>query len=219
MATNKYIPAGMTSLVKRDQVALQVQTEYAYRPTPRITTTVSREGQVVHKIERGLNRVIQSLDEQTSVELTLRRQHSEIVSIIRKGPLELTGMPREVAAPETPPRPPVDTRPVTEQLAELPGVERVYTLDNEGNFSGDTTSEEFRRAFAPIFKNLHDLLGIFERLPGVGFTRRKGVYEVMRNRLYLTSAGLECCFVVVSGKTADINYEKAIRDIVDPPLL
>ena len=199
----------MTSLVKRENVALQVQTEYAYRPTPRITTTISREGQVVHKVERSLSRPIQSLEEQSKVEITLRRQHSEIIGLIRKSPTALMAAP----VAEQPPEP----QPLVVQLGAVPGVYRIYTLDNQGHFVGGGANEEFRRAFAAVFKNLTDLLDIFERLPGVGFTRRRGVYEVLRDRLYLISAGLECHFVVIGqGRAGSTDYEKTFKDILDP---
>ena len=83
MATNNYIPTGRTSLVKRGELKLQLQTEYASRPAPRITTTISRDGRVLHKIERELAKTIESFEEQQHIERVIRRQHDDISEIIR----------------------------------------------------------------------------------------------------------------------------------------
>lgn len=84
MAT--YIPAGRTSLVKRGGKDLQVQTEYAYRPYPRITTTILNGGQVLHKLEKKLERPIESIEEQNLAEAVIKKQHSEVVALISDKP-------------------------------------------------------------------------------------------------------------------------------------
>jgi hypothetical protein len=83
MAASNYIPTGRTSLVKRGELKLQLQTEYASRPAPRITTTISRDGRVLHKIERELQKTIESIEEQQHIERIIRRQHDDIAEIIR----------------------------------------------------------------------------------------------------------------------------------------
>ena len=208
MGTSNYIPTGRTSLVKKDMMELQVQTEYAHRPNPRITTTITRDGQVVHKVERSLDRQIASQEEQERAENTIKRQHAEVVSIIRNG------------SSMTPPQPDpaeqtvIQPRSVYDKLAALPGVQRIYSLDNEGNFRDTSKESQFRQAFAAIFKNLHELMNLFERKPGVGYTRRQGVYEVERDRLYFVSVGLECYFVFVGRVDYAMDYEKAIKQII-----
>lgn len=232
MGTSNYIPTGRTSLVKKEDLSLQVQTEYAFRPVPRITTTISREGQVIHKIERALERPISSLEEQDLAENTIRRQHAEIVGIIKRGSM-IPAQPSPVQAEEptviqeaaTMPDPEVDDEPkdelptmsVYDRLMAIPGTQRIYRLDNEGNFVNDNGSSEFKRAFAMIFKNLQDLMSLFERMPGVGITRQKGVYEVDRDRLYFVSVGLECYFIVVYRVDNDTDYEKAIKAVISDP--
>jgi len=208
METTNYIPTGRTSLVKKDALALQVQTEYAHRPNPRITTTVSRDGQVIHKIERNLERQINSVEEQDRAEIIIKRQHAEIIGIIKKGSMMAPTAPavesREEPLPQS----------VYERMCAIPGVQRVYQLDNEGNFVNNNGSDEFKQAFAAIYKNLQDLMGLFDRMPGVGITRRKGVYEVERDRLYFVSVGLECYFVLVARVDHDIDYERAIKGVI-----
>ena len=72
MTPNQYIPAGRTSLVRRGGAPIQVQTEYAFRPYPRVTTTILDNGKVLHKVERKLEKGIDSLEEQSHMEEVIR---------------------------------------------------------------------------------------------------------------------------------------------------
>jgi hypothetical protein len=208
MSASNFIPVGRTSVVKKSRRSLHVQTEYANYPNPRITTTVSCEGQVVHKVERGLDQPVSSLEEQQSVEGTIRQQHSEILSIVEGGGKKVK-TPAPLIRGNT-----GHTSSIHDRLSTVPGVRRVYRLDNEGRFLGAEETERFREGNASVYKNLRDLIGLFERIPGIGFTRRKGTYEVERNRLYLVSAGLECYFIEIGQAEKAINYEQAIKSIV-----
>lgn len=77
-----FIPVGRTSLAKRGNTTLQVQTEYAARPNPRIATTITENGRVVHKVERPLEKPVSSAEEQRTTETQMRQQHATIVSTI-----------------------------------------------------------------------------------------------------------------------------------------
>ncbi|HVP07534.1 MAG TPA: hypothetical protein VMS71_06795 [Candidatus Acidoferrum sp.] len=212
MSSGDYIPVGRTSLVKKGEVSLQVQTEYASRPNPRITTCILQNGRVLHKIERSVDNPISTIEEQLRVETTIKRQHAEIIAIIQNTPYT----PPEKGDREIVSRKPRVTIPrkAADCIAAVPGVQKVFHLDNEGNFMGDTGSEQFRKMFGPVFKSLHELMAIFGRLPGVGITREKGVYEVERDRLYFASAGTECFFVLVRRVDPTTDFEKAIKAAV-----
>lgn len=121
MALADFIPAGRTSLVKRGEKALQLQTEYAYRPVPRITTTVSIAGQVLHKIERGLDKPVENLEEKQRMEVRIQRQHTEIKSIIEDPTLaeKLLGVSApDVSQSESEPEPEFDDS-VLARMAEV----------------------------------------------------------------------------------------------------
>ncbi len=219
MATADLIPTGRTSLVKRGDVALQVQTEYAHRPLPRITTTVLKEGQVLQKIERSLDSAIGSIEEKNRMEDTIRKQHMEILTIIRNNDNVV-----KQAIPVPKPKPEISeakpypeagpTLTISERLHGLPGTHRIYRLDNEGTFLDASVSKEFAKAFKPVFKNLHELIAVFSEVPGIGFTRETGVYEIEHNGLYLVSTGNEIFIVCVERAAQRVNYERAIRDLL-----
>ncbi len=208
MAVSSFIPAGRTSLVQKGDLALQVQTEYAMRPTPRITTTILKQGQVLHKIERALERPIESFDEQRSIEIGMKRQHIEVVNILQSASidaaLKLTNQftlpPKEADIPDE-----------AACLAAIPGVRKVYHLDNEGNFHAPDVSEQFKKQFSFVFKNLRDVLSIFAELPGNDGARERGVYEIEQDRLYFVSLGKSCYFLLITPDQGISNYEAAIK--------
>ena len=215
MVTNRYIPAGRTSLVKKESGPLQLQTEYTYRPYPRITTTILNSGQVLHKIEKRLPRLVDSAEELARMEEIIRHQHAEVERIV-----QLQDVPQTAVSPQDQTPPPQSSEMETEEspnglresLREVPGVEHIYRLSNDGTFHGQATAHQFRKAFAAIFKGLHDLLTLFDELPGPGPRRRRGVYEVERDRLYLISTGDECLFVTVSRVDGKTDYERALKE-------
>ncbi|RKX24158.1 MAG: hypothetical protein DRP45_08850 [Candidatus Zixiibacteriota bacterium] len=226
MATSDFIPAGRTSLVKNGPVALQVQTEYAYRPQPRITTTVLNEGQVVYKIERGLKRKIDSIEGMNRMDSVIRQQHAQVLEVINDSQdsssfLPAKQSPKQEETPTPQAQSPDSTSPpspekrMVEQLAGIPGVSRVFSLDCEGNFVAPGTSEEFRKSFSAIFKNLHEVLSVFTKIHGFGHKRERGVYEVENDRLFLVSAGDEFYFLYVERPAPSVCYEEVIKSTLD----
>jgi hypothetical protein len=180
----------------------------------------------VQKIEMNLEKPIATLEEKELMEVTIRRQHAEVIDIIQRGsqriplPPELKAeqppiklAPPKVADekpyPETDPVPPIMMR-----LEALPGTHRVYRLDNEGNFLNAAVSKEFQKAFKPIFKNLRELIAVFTEVPGIGLTRETGVYEIDRNSIYLISTGLEIYFFCIVRPDYSIDYEQELRTLL-----
>lgn len=197
-------------MVKKGQVALQIQTEYAHRPMPRITTTIQEKGRVVHKVERNLGRAIESIEEKNRMEQSIKRQHTEVISIIKRSQIA------DIAAAIEPDKKAArgGRLSIVEQLQRIPGIHRIYHVDNEGNFSDADATNEFKRNFGPILKGLPEIIDIFSLVPGVGITRERGVYEVERSKLYLISEGSHFYFFYVLRADSGVEYEKDINDIV-----
>ena len=215
MAASDLIPSGRTSLVKKGVVSLQVQTEYAGRPAPRITTTILKSGQVIHKIERNLEKPVASSEEKNRIETTIRQQHSEVLEII-EGSREPTSF---ICSKPEPPASESGTSSqkvgtTAERLACIPGAHRVFRLDNEGNFLDAHTSTEFKKKFSFLLRNLRELISVFTRVPGVGINREQGVYELERSRLYLVSSGTELYFFYVKRPDFTTDYEQALKSVL-----
>jgi hypothetical protein len=217
MSVSHFIPAGRTSTVRKGETIFQIQTEYAYRPLPRITTTVSNQGRVLHKIERSLDHAVETLEEQTRTEVIIKRQHAEVISILETQPAPAPEPPKVVAVEPTRVE---DSQarmtPTSEDaLKKIPGVTHVYTLDNEGNFHTDHSSEQFQKTFSPVFRGIQELIQLFGKEAGVGFTREQGVVEIESDRLYFASSGTECYFVVVRRVNVTTDYEREIKAVIN----
>lgn len=211
----QYIPAGRTSNVKRGNTLLQVQTEYAQRPSPRITTTILDNGRVLHKVERALDKVIGSVDEQRRAESTLVKQHAEVLAIIQSDAPPATPQAAvETAEPCRAVITETEPLPVYDQIKAIPGVQSVVQMENDGTFTSPELTIDFQKQFGFVFKNLRELMELFERVPGVGITRRTGVYEIERDRLYLVSSGTSCYFVVVRRINVTTQYEQELKAVV-----
>ncbi|MEE8577985.1 MAG: hypothetical protein V3T31_12080 [candidate division Zixibacteria bacterium] len=210
MSTNMYIPVGRTSLVKRGDMALQLQTEYAPRPAPRITTTISSNGQVMHKVERPLDRPIETFEQQRHTERLMRRQHDEISVIIQQesfaAVLNLPPMSAEVGQGKT----------ITDRLRDIPGVTHIFRLDHEGNFVGKDSAKLFRKSFSAVSNSLRDLISLFARLPGVDGAHETGVCEIEPNRLYFASVGSEYLFIVIPPDAEELPYDALIKAALKP---
>ncbi len=226
MAAQRFIPAGRTALVRPAssqtdterqnpdtggvQSALQVQTEYAHNPYPRITTTILQSGQVMHKVEKKLDQAVESLEEQQRVEDVLNHQHSEVVAILKK---QQASPPANTVTDR---KTPVEPASTVDRLRAIPGLEHLFRLDNMGNFIGRATETKFRKSFKTVFKNLPALMEVFAELAG-DFPeprRQSGVCEVERDRLYFVSTGSECIFLTVRRVDHDTDYEKAIQEAI-----
>jgi len=208
-AANTFIPSGQTSLVKKGDVSLQIQTEYSFRPYPRIKTIIFNNGRVIHKIEKKLLRPVESIEEQDRMEGIIKEQHKEVVSIIKEssyfpgfGDNESCKLPTEVS--------------IKNKLSAIPGVQRVFCLNKDGEFVGSNSSGQFKKIYSTIFKSLPEIMEVFKIVPGGERKREKGVYEIERNSLYFASVGDEYFLVTVQSKGNDINYEKNIREIISP---
>lgn len=202
MAQSDFIPAGRTTRINKGGKDLTLQTEYATRPNPRLTTSVFTQGQVIYKIENELPAAVDTIEQKERVERLLQRQHAQALEIARKDNFPPSNKDFDMGDDE-------DTivlhpRNNREKLQCVDGVQYVVRIDNDGSFESAKLSEAFRRNFAPIFKHLNDILDIFARFPNGN--RERGVYEVEVDRLYLVSTGKECYFVLTKPTGRFVNY-------------
>jgi len=182
---------------------LQIQTEYAYRPNPRLTTSIISKGQTIQKIQQDLVSPVATIEEKNKVEDLLRKQHLEVLNIIGNKEISADLTIRDKPTLET------TSLSLCDRLAGIEGVEKVFRIDNDGNFDSQNVSEEFKNVFAAVFMSLHEILGIFSQLPGG--KREEGVCELEPDRLYLVSCGHECFFILTQLIDSDIDIEKLIQ--------
>jgi hypothetical protein len=203
MAQADLIPAGRTSRIVRGSTELQIQTEYAYRPNPRLTTSIISKGQTIQKIQQDLASPVVTIEEKNKVEDLLRKQHLEVLNIIGNKEISADLTIRDKPTLET------TSLSLCDRLAGIEGVEKVFRIDNDGNFETQNVSEEFKNVFAAVFKSLHEILDIFSQLPGG--KREEGVCELEPDRLYFASCGYECFFILARPINDEIDIEKLIQ--------
>lgn len=78
------LPAGLLSETRFGDTKFFVQTEFATRPQPRVTTTISIDGAVVEKVENVWDKLPQTEEEKESIETYLREQHQRVLKTIRE---------------------------------------------------------------------------------------------------------------------------------------
>jgi hypothetical protein len=205
MAQADYIPAGRTSRIFQGDIEIQIQTEFASRPSPRITTSIFSKGQVMHKVEQELKGQMTSFEDKIRIEDKLRKQHFEVLKTL-KDEKKLQSFLSTTAIKEG------GGNSVSRRIKDINGVERVFYINNEGEFSSDQISKEFKKKYSVISKSMLEILNIFGLLPNG--EREKGVYEVESDRLYLASCGQECYFILTSPSTADVSFESEIRQAI-----
>jgi hypothetical protein len=78
------LPAGLLSETRFGDTKFFVQTEFASRPQPRVTTTISIDGAVVEKVENIWDKLPQTEEEKGAIETCLREQHQRVLKTIRE---------------------------------------------------------------------------------------------------------------------------------------
>ena len=205
MAQADYIPAGRTSRIVQGAIEIQIQTEFAARPSPRITTSIFSKGQVMHKVEQELKVQIASFEDKIRIEDKLRKQHFEVLKTL-KDEKKLQSFLSTTAIKEG------GGNSISRRISDINGVERVFFINNEGEFSSDQISKEFKKKYSAISKSMLEILNIFGMLPNG--EREKGVYEIESDRLYLASCGQECYFILTSPASTDISFESEIHQAI-----
>lgn len=84
MGANMILPAGLLSETRFGDIKFFVQTEFASRPQPRLTTTISVDGAVVEKVENTWNQLPQTEEEKETIEKRLKEQHQQVLKTIRQ---------------------------------------------------------------------------------------------------------------------------------------
>jgi len=75
-------PAGISGEASSGEKKFCVQTEFAQRPKPRITTSISLNGEVVQKVENVWDNLPKSEEDRDEIERFLRKQHRDVIKDI-----------------------------------------------------------------------------------------------------------------------------------------
>ncbi len=121
-------PLGRVSAINTAEGTYHIQTEFALRPEPRVTTTVIFNGQVVHKDNYACTPEILEEASRDLLETILSEQHKKVKDALQKQKGGSAKGTQPVKAPT-----PIDknqqTDIIRENLAKIKGVKDVVVLD------------------------------------------------------------------------------------------
>jgi len=166
-----YIPSGRLSAISRDGDKIQIQTEFAVSPHPRLTTSVVFRGQLVHKEESPWDVDTSTPEGQRELEESLKHQHFAVHARVEQGEIEL--IPRgpmaateKLAMPEMP-APPRSGHPA----ASTPGVMRLFIVSRNGDVLAADDSGVPSAAHSGIFPAASELIDFWESAESERFTQ------------------------------------------------
>lgn len=152
-----YLPAGRLSKVEEDGVVIQIQTEFSWRPQPRVATSVCLDGVILHKIQRDWEAPVESEPQQRAVENFISRQHDEVVSIIEDQKSELIRTKR-----------PVGVSAILSELIALKGINAAWCLTAKGIISLDSGGRELLPEYRAVFEGLVSLCSFLSTVQSIG---------------------------------------------------
>jgi len=155
-----FIPNGRLSAVSHEGDKIQIQTEFALHPRPRVTTTVVLGGRVLHKEEKAWEAATDTPESQQELESFLQKQHLAVHAKVEERLLVLE-----------PPRPPQAARSDVQMpgaprgrhpATKTPGVMRLFIVSRSGDLlAADDTGIPSPRN-AELFKAAAEFIEFYE---------------------------------------------------------
>ncbi len=120
-------PVGRVSAVNTAEGIYHIQTEFALRPEPRITTTVIFKGRVVHKENYPCKLEILAEESRDLLETILNDQHKKAKESLQKQKGDL--IPPDKSEKSSTPDKSQQVEIIRENLSKIKGVKEILTLD------------------------------------------------------------------------------------------
>jgi hypothetical protein len=133
MESTTYSPPGKLSAHRCGEKLLQVQTEFAQRPRPRITSSVVVDGRTVHKADREWTLDLDLEENRLRLEIELEEQHRATMALVvdRAAEFAESGRPSLTPSDDGYPTPTFrDT--IEEVLRSVPYTVALYEFDQTG---------------------------------------------------------------------------------------
>ncbi|MFC1475968.1 hypothetical protein ACFLQW_03100 [Candidatus Zixiibacteriota bacterium] len=151
-----FIPPGRLSGYKHAGKTIQVQTEYATRPHPRVTTSVVLDGRTIHKTDHPWDQGVDTEDAQKNLEEYLAEQHRKTLGLVEARAHEYVGDSLDKKSTTEHPEPSFRDS-MCEILSSLPFITAMCEFDQSGKIV-------FSRDFCNIHADLGREFQIFAKL-------------------------------------------------------
>lgn len=126
------LPAGRTSSVKAQDKTFILQTEFKSNPKRAIVTTVSLDGQVIHKVERSFPLEIENDDDFRQAEASIVSQHESIARKIISDTADFIRQTKSIKISRS------------DRLGIIPGI--AYVANVEEKLKGDNPPIIYKQA-------------------------------------------------------------------------
>lgn len=201
------LPGGLASEASFEDTDYCVQTEFAQRPKPRITTTISINGEVVNKVENICDRLPQTNEDRNEIEKLLKRQHQDALENIKGNGGKLCSAGPQSKRIETSP---VGLRPeVEEELSKTDGVFGWVTVPEGEGLADDKVSrrqDSGSQGIVLALKRFSHLLSSVTKLGDlVG-----GILEVPKSRMVFLPLGNQFLAIKLD---PEVDFKKLIKKI------
>jgi hypothetical protein len=163
-------PAGISSEASSGEKKFWVQTEFAPRPKPRITTSISLNGDVVQKVENVWEKLPRSEEDKDEIERFLRKQHQEVMKDVRENGerfvLSKNGAGKIATCEETQWEPVI--LKVKEVISRIQGVAGWVLFSNDNEITGQAVSDVKYQTMADLAGSSKDLVSLLSSVSKVG---------------------------------------------------
>jgi hypothetical protein len=153
---SKYQPPGRLSKVSGQDYMIQIQTEFAWNPVPRITTSVVLDGVIVHKIQKVWKGQLETEEEQQIVGRYINRQHDEVEKIVKSNQDFILNYSKSTVKEMN-----------FEGIAEIEGVQRAFLLTSDGLMT-PFREEEIELEKVQLFEKLFELVEFLDHMTRMG---------------------------------------------------
>jgi len=205
------IPGGLSSEASFKDAKFCVQTEFAQRPKPRVTTTISLNGQVVEKVENIWERLPQTEEDREEAEKFLKKQHQQVLGKIKEGREKLASPEWERQEMSTTVKD--EFQKVKDELAKIEGVFGWIFVSQDGQMLTHQISEPEKKDAKDLVRRIKD---IAFSLPSVARLENfvGGVLDSRRSSVIFLPLRTHFLAVKLDPKVDFKNLVKRIKSVI-----
>jgi predicted regulator of Ras-like GTPase activity (Roadblock/LC7/MglB family) len=162
MAT--YIPSGRLSAVSCGEQRIEIQTEFSQHPQPRVATTISISGRVLHKVQKNWDRGIVSIEDMHEAENVINSQHDEVTALVKEHGEIMVRQSQQKAIEHS-------NDDLLNRVEQIPAVRRAFVLSRDGEIHNGAKVSREAKALAAIITSMADLLLGMSQVTNLGDCR------------------------------------------------
>ncbi len=148
-------PSGISSSLSWKEKKVYLETEFATRPQPRITTTASYQGEVIHKAEQPWQGGLKRQEDKEKIEALIKEQHAQAKVFVQNKIEEMLTKRLTKPLPK-----------FWEGISKLEGIENVLGFNREGKLLFQEKQDQSTQ-FERIIQSITSTIQLANFLSGV----------------------------------------------------